>query len=181
MVLHPVQLRPARVSDASRIAQLSRRLIEQGLPWRWRPQRVARLLAAPDHLSVVAHTTDGEIVGFAIMQIIEQRADLLLCAVSPAQRRRGIGRRLLGWLERCAITAGTSSIRLEVRKKNREAQSFYRHMGYSVVDRTPYYYSGREMALKMIRRLPGPNNDQWSAARRLIAQAIDEAVNKPPR
>ena len=37
-----VALRLAQPRDATRIAHMSKRLIEAGLPWSWKPERVAK-------------------------------------------------------------------------------------------------------------------------------------------
>ena len=42
-----VQVCFALPTDAADIAAMSRRLIEHGLPWTWRPERVARAIASP--------------------------------------------------------------------------------------------------------------------------------------
>ena len=57
-------------------------------------------------------------------------AELKRMWVSPAARGLGIGRRLLGQLERQAYDAGAGAIRLETNRALREAISLYRQSGY---------------------------------------------------
>jgi hypothetical protein len=76
-------------------------------------------------------------------------AHLDLLAVASRYRRAGVGRRLLKWLEKCAVVAGTFNVALEVRVGNEEAQLFYKHMGYRVLAHVPGYYQGIEAALRM--------------------------------
>jgi hypothetical protein len=73
--------------------------------------------------------------------------------VAPPYRRAGIGRRLLEWLEKCAVVAGIFSITLEVREGNEGAQLFYERMGYRTLTYLPGYYQGIEAALRMGRNL----------------------------
>jgi ribosomal-protein-alanine N-acetyltransferase len=93
------------------------------------------------------------IAGFAIMRYGGDTAHLDLLAVAPPYRRRGIGRQLLEWLEKCAVVAGLSSIALEVRANNDGSQLFYRGLGYRALVELPGYYQGIEAALRMERDL----------------------------
>ncbi|NIR62031.1 MAG: GNAT family N-acetyltransferase [Gammaproteobacteria bacterium] len=150
---HRFEIRPAKRPDAAPIAHMSRELIEQGLPgWAWTPARVARALADRETLGIVADR-GGELAGFAVMAFGCDQAFLQLLAVGPRHRRRGLGRRLIVWLEECALVAGTPFVYLEVRAGNEAAQAFYRRLGYRVVGRLPGYYAGREAALRMGRDL----------------------------
>lgn len=146
------QIGPATETEAWRIANMSRALIEEGLTWRWRPTAVARLIGRED-TEVVAARVDGLIVGFAVMQFFDDEAHLVLFAVSRLHRKKGVGRRLLEWLEAMAETAMIATIHLEVRKKNRGARAFYRALGYREVALIRGYYEGREDAVRMERTL----------------------------
>jgi ribosomal-protein-alanine N-acetyltransferase len=145
-------LAPARPADAGPISRLSRDLIEHGLPWSWTAARVAASLRRRDALVVVART-EGKIAGFAIMRYGDDAAHLDLLGVRPDHRGRGLGRRLLEWLEQPALVAGIRSVRLEVRESNAAARRFYEHLGYRPLRRLPGYYQGRESALCMGREL----------------------------
>jgi ribosomal protein S18 acetylase RimI-like enzyme len=71
--------------------------------------------------------------------------------VAPGLQRRGIGRRMMTWLEESALTAGITTVALELRQNNEAARSFYRALGYSDVACIPGYYRGVETALRMER------------------------------
>ena len=92
-----------------------------------------------------------------------ERAHLVLLAVQPTQRRRGIGRRMVDWLMESALTAGMASVHLELRADNEAARRFYRAVGFSETVLMPKYYNGREAAMRMIRvlRAPGPLPLSW--------------------
>jgi len=142
-------------SDAQAIATLSRDLIECGLGWEYRAERVRELIAAPDIASLVARDGD-RVMGFAIMSFGEEYAHLVLMAVRPAGQRRGIARRMTQWLVDTAVTAGIASIHLELRAQNKDGFAFYRALGFSETLRLPGYYRGRETAIRMIRVLRPP-------------------------
>ncbi|MEO8444553.1 MAG: GNAT family N-acetyltransferase, partial [Gammaproteobacteria bacterium] len=99
-----LELLPARLADAQAIAEMSRRLVEVGLPWTWTPARVARHLRHPDSLVLTARAVAGgngvgPLAGFAIMHFGDDIAHLNLLAVGSRWQRRGLGRRLVDWLE----------------------------------------------------------------------------------
>jgi ribosomal-protein-alanine N-acetyltransferase len=93
------------------------------------------------------------VAGFAIMNFQQEVAHLNLFAVAKARQRRGIGTRLLCWLEESAYAWGIATIQLEVRASNQVGQAFYKSSGYEEVARIPRYYRGRESALRMVRFL----------------------------
>lgn len=150
-----IVLRPGRASDASAIAAMSRALIESGLDWRYRAQRIARLMHAPETFVLVAAEAD-QIAGFAIMEFGPERAHLMLFAVQPAQRRRGLGRRMVEWLMHSAQTAGMASVHLELRADNHAARDFYRALDFHPTVQVAGYYDGRVSALRMVRVLRPP-------------------------
>jgi len=71
--------------------------------------RVAASIGAPD-VNVLVACVHSKIAGFAIMRYGDDDAHLDLLAVAPPYRRAGIGRRLLEWLEKCAVVAGAWAI-----------------------------------------------------------------------
>jgi [ribosomal protein S18]-alanine N-acetyltransferase len=152
MTSSELSLRLARPPDAAAIANLSRDLIEYGLQWRWTPVRVAASIRAPD-VNVLVACWHGTLAGFAIMRYGDDDAHLDLLAVAPACRRAGVGRRLLEWLEKCAVVAGIFKVDLEVRAGNEGAQLFYERMGYRALAHLPGYYQGIEGAVRMGRDL----------------------------
>ena len=142
----------ARLADAPAIAELSRTLIETGLPWSWFPRRVAASIRDPETNVLVARAGE-RIAGFGIMRYGAEAAHLDLFAVDRAWQGQGLGRRLLEWLERPARVAGLARILLEVRADNAGARAFYERLGYRPLARLPGYYQGREAALRLERAL----------------------------
>jgi ribosomal-protein-alanine N-acetyltransferase len=143
-------------ADAEAIAAMSRDLIESGLGWQYRAQRIRELMRDPETATVVARDGD-RVLGFAIMSFYDERAHLVLMAVRPSAQRRGIARRMARWLLESAAAAGIASIHLELRAQNKPAYAFYRAMGFGETLRLPGYYRGRESAIRMMRMLRAPD------------------------
>lgn len=155
MAAADIELGFALSSDAVELAHLARDLIEAGLGWAYRPERVRALIRAPDVVALIAR--DGpNVVGFAIMEFGDHRAHLVLLAVRPSHQRAGIARRLVEWLLESAEVAGVASVHVELRVTNATASAFYRAMGFAPTLRVAGYYRGREAAVRMLRMLRAP-------------------------
>jgi ribosomal-protein-alanine N-acetyltransferase len=145
----------ATPADAQAIAVMSRDLIELGLGWEYRRERVAAMIADRETTAIV--TRDGPCVaGFAIMAFGRERGHLVLLAVRPSHQRGGVGHRMLAWLTETALVAGAASLHVELRVTNLSALAFYRSEGFAETLRVPGYYRGREAAVRMIRLLRNP-------------------------
>jgi ribosomal-protein-alanine N-acetyltransferase len=172
------ELRLAKPGDARLLARMSRDYIEQGLTWRWRPGSLAKKIAAPETVVLVAELDVGGvrfIGGFAVMDFTTgspeistselefeldselnselDKAQLLLLAVHPNIRRRNIGAQLLRWLHKSARVAGCEHIELQVRADNLTARRFYQKFGYQEEALIPGYYDGTKAAYQMKLRL----------------------------
>ena len=146
---------PAQLADAALLAAMSQQLVEAGLRPSWGRERIRAHMRHPE--SVVLRARCGALIaGFAIMRYAEEQAHLNLLAVDPLHRRRGVGRRLVRWLEETALTAGTFIIGLELRAENLGARAFYATLGYRELVRIPGYYQGVEAAIRMQRDLRIP-------------------------
>ncbi len=130
------------------IGSLSRRQIEQGLPWTWTPSRLKKFIRLASTNAYVAHV-NGEFAGFSIASLGDARAHLVLLAVEKKWRHQGVGRELLDWQLRAAQTAGLADISLEVRAGNLSAQSFYASAGFEQVRSLKRYYCGVEDAIRL--------------------------------
>ena len=158
----------AVTADAQVLSTMTRDWVEAGLGWSYRPERIARLIESANHTAVVAR--DGSrIAGFAIMEFGDERAHLVLLAVRPSHRRRGIARGLAQWLIASAVTAGASSVHVEVRESNPPAHALYRQLSFEESLRIDGYYQGRETAVRMIRILRAPTSalPAWTPPPRL--------------
>ena len=97
-------------------------------------------------LMLIRDGDSGTPVGFSLFRSVMDESELLLLAVAPDHRRRGIGRGLLhNFLER-ARADGATRAHLEVRDGN-PAIEMYRGAGFAPIGRRRNYYhtgDGRE-------------------------------------
>jgi [ribosomal protein S18]-alanine N-acetyltransferase len=157
-----ITLRFARRSEAPALALMSRDLVEAGLGWHYRADRIRQLIDDVDSVALAA--CDGQrVAGFAIMSFGDEHAHLVLLAVRATHQRRGIARRMTEWLLESAATAGIASIKVELRTDNVAAYELYRGLGFAEMMRAPGYYRGRETAIFMMRMLrpPGLKPHTW--------------------
>ncbi len=146
------RIRLATLADASRVAEMSRDLIEHGLGWNWTARRVAESIADAD-TNVILALEQGARIGFGIMKYRADDAHLLLLAVTPRYARRGFGCGLVEWLELSARSAGTARIHLEARQSNSAGIAFYRRLGYRESKVVAGYYRGVEASVRMVKDL----------------------------
>jgi len=80
-----------------------------------------------------------DVAGFALVRRILDEAELLLFAVAPAWRRRGLGAALLGRVRADLRREGVARMMLEMRRGN-PAEELYRANGFSPIGLRPKYY-----------------------------------------
>lgn len=106
-------------------------------------RQIAQLLRDYNSVSLLAKC-DGKAVGFIIGMIRVEKETLtghiLTLDVLPAQRRRGIGRRLLRELESMFRLKNIGVSYLEAREDNVAALRLYERMGYKRIGRLKDYY-----------------------------------------
>ena len=95
--------------------------------------------------------------GFALCRTVVDEAELLLLAVRPEYRRRGIGTALIRRTCAVAVSTGAQLLHLEVREGN-FAHQMYNAAGFDEVGRRRGYYRGGDGqmydALSLAFRLP---------------------------
>lgn len=79
-------------------------------------------------------------VGFVLVRIAADEAEILTIAVRPGHRRCGYGRRLMEEALRRLYGAGVAACFLEVDRANAAATGLYRALGFEVVGERPNYY-----------------------------------------
>ncbi len=79
------------------------------------------------------------VVGFALTRRVLDEEELLLLAVLPQWRGRGVGRRLLARFIEAAKLRGSRRLFLEMREGN-DAQALYLEAGFAIVGRRHDYY-----------------------------------------
>lgn len=131
-------LAPVTAADAAALEARAR-------PWPWSRELLEDELARPDRRYVGAY--DGaELIGYAGVWSAPDETHLLVVAVDPAHRRRGIATRLLHE----ALPSGP--VTLEVAADNASALALYRRLGFVTEGRRPAYYPDGQDALVLWRR-----------------------------
>jgi GNAT superfamily N-acetyltransferase len=155
-----ITIRPATAADAREIAQvridtwrtayrglvpdayLAAMDVEQSVAL-W--ERV--LAAAGDKASVFVAEHDGEIVGFAAANRVEEPkhgldAELSAAYVRHAFQRTGIGRRLVDAVARAQRAKGASGLIVWAIAGNTPARAFYESLGGTVIVEQPFEWDG---------------------------------------
>ena len=96
----------------------------------WGESALAGLLAGPGCFGLIA-VSQGVPAGFALARQAADECELLSLGVLPAQRRLGIGRRLLTAVCAQAAARGTHRIYLEVAADNCAARALYDALGFT--------------------------------------------------
>ena len=108
----------------------------------WTRSQVVGILALPGVWLTLARIDDAG-VGFALTRAVAGEAELLLLAVRPAHRRRGVGGALLRAVEADCRGRGVVRLVLEVRSNN-DAIRLYGQAGFAKVGVRRSYYGGAD-------------------------------------
>jgi ribosomal protein S18 acetylase RimI-like enzyme len=143
------RVRPARADDLSALARLNaevQALHRAAMPHRYRDPSLdeiedwVRQLLSDGDVSVLVAEGDGAAIGFAVVRRSQTagntfalpRLAVMVDAIGVAAdaRRRGAGRALMAAAEELARSWGSATLSLDVQGFNREAEQFYRALGY---------------------------------------------------
>ncbi|MCU0633203.1 MAG: ribosomal protein S18-alanine N-acetyltransferase [Methanolinea sp.] len=149
--MHPeITIRRTRPADIDRIARIE----QESFIDPWKAAVFAEALSYFPETYFVA-TCRGEVVGFIVGGLEDTGEEIYghICnlAVTPALRKAGIARRLVEREEQQFAVELATGVQLEVRVSNRDAQQFYRRLGYRQVLRFGGYYANGEDALVMMK------------------------------
>jgi ribosomal-protein-alanine acetyltransferase len=104
----------------------------------------------------VGEGAGARVCGFLVARIIAGEAELLNMAVDAADRRKGLGSKLLAGAAKEAEAPQASRMYLEVRESNHAAISFYERHGFRKNgQRAGYYQNPTENAVLMEKKLTG--------------------------
>lgn len=115
----------------------------------WNRRQVSDALLMPNTHYLLAGADGGEpdmeepATGFALSRGTLDEEELLLIAVHPDHRRRGVGAALLQRFIDAAAERGRTSLFLEMREGN-PADGLYRRFGFEPVGRRRNYYRGSQ-------------------------------------
>lgn len=150
MTTGDIQIRRAKKADICQIATIENELFKD--PWDESAFVDALFYYSGTFFVAEAGT---KIAGF-ITAGIEDTGEavyghIMNIAVIPEYRNQGVGGSLLQRIEYECLVLGAEGVQLEVRPSNKEAQRFYRKMGYSQVFVIGGYYSDGEDAILMLK------------------------------
>ena len=122
----------------------------------WSESQLSQEIDLPHSYHQVAFHFDKPI-GFAVMWIVLEQAQLLEIAIHPKYRRQGKASLLLNEMISIAKQKGCHSMELELREDNLSAQKLYEKFGFSFEGERKNYYlnsgaaasSARLMRLKL--------------------------------
>lgn len=102
------------------------------------------------------YENEGRMLGYAVLMLAVDEAELLDIAIAAGQQRHGWGRKLLEEMMALARRQNMQRMVLEVRASNAAAIALYRKAGFSDIGLRRDYYpaeNGREDAILMGRDL----------------------------
>lgn len=134
-----VQLEPMILADLNAVLAIEQQSFS--MPWtdamfrsELQNEPTSRLLVAR------AEAADGPIVGYIAYRIVLDEMHIILLAVAPAWRRRGVAGQLLCQAMDQARTVGCTRATLEVRVSNTPALQLYYSLRFAPVGTRPKYY-----------------------------------------
>lgn len=83
---------------------------------------------------------DTEVVGYAVVSVVQDVAELQRIATAPEARRTGVATALLAASADLAAAEGAERMLLEVRQDNAAALAFYLGAGFCELSRRARYY-----------------------------------------
>lgn len=137
-----VRLSPGNSRDLGAVMQVMEAAFDDRFGESWTRSQCAGILPMAGVKLMIARLGDGTPAAFSLSRTVADESELLLLAVAPELRRRGIGQMLLDQFVEQARADGSSRVHLEVREGN-PAVMMYRAAGFSAVGRRRKYYRGR--------------------------------------
>ena len=144
--MRSLSLEPMRPADLDQVVAIER--LSFTMPW----SRGAFLYEMEQNQVARCYVVreGGRVVGYVCLWEVADEMHITNIAVHPEERRRGIGRAMLGGVLDEARQRGLRLVVLEVRPSNVEARALYESFGFRVVGRRRgYYYDTGEDALVM--------------------------------
>ncbi|MEG3165847.1 GNAT family N-acetyltransferase [Sphingomonas sp. PB2P19] len=141
MATRTILLRSGDARDITIVDALMQTAFDPRFGEAWTRSQCIGVLAMPGVRLTLA-MVDEDPAGFAMTRSVADEAELLLLAVAPAFRRRGVGAALLRAVEAECSAAGIATLHLEVRASN-DAVRLYTGHGFAKVGERRAYYRSR--------------------------------------
>lgn len=137
---HPVRVEAGTSADLDAVMDVMEAAFGTRFGEAWTRSQCAGILPMTGvSLNLARDAQSCRVVGFSLVRTVADESELLLIAVDPNHRRRGIGRGLLDHFLEQARSDGVGRVHLEVRDGN-PATAMYREAGFSSVGRRRNYY-----------------------------------------
>ena len=136
-----IELRAGTARDLATVNAIMQEAFDPRFGEAWTKAQCLGMLSLPDVWLTLA-AVDGADLGFALARSTGPDAELLLLAIRPAARRRGIGGALLRATIAEARSRDSANLFLEVRAGN-DAAHLYLREGFTSIGHRKDYYRGR--------------------------------------
>ncbi len=110
-----------------------------------------QLLHNNPHITSLKIVKDDMLVGYAVMQVLFEQANLLTIGIKRNYQHQGLGQQLLIDMINQVVLLGVNTIFLEVRVSNVAAINLYKKLGFRQ-NRLRKNYYGTEDGIEMIWR-----------------------------
>lgn len=135
------ELRAGGPQDLAQVNSIMQEAFDPRYGEAWTSSQCMGMLSLPGVWLTIASAGDRD-VGFSLSRRVADEAELLLLAVRPAARGRGIGGALLRAVIDESRGRGVATLHLEVRAGN-EAVQLYLREGFAKVGERKGYYRGK--------------------------------------
>ncbi len=133
-------------------------------PDAWHAAMSAEFDGGRDDRAVLVAVGHAGIVGYAILRLGPDTADVLRVGVDSDHQRAGVASTLLAGLVARSVGAGCQRLLLEVASDNAAALGLYRRLGFTAVADRPRYYSDGGDAVVMQLDLSAQGLDEEGEA-----------------
>ncbi|HEX8420852.1 MAG TPA: GNAT family N-acetyltransferase [Sphingomonas sp.] len=141
MATRTIMLRSGDARDIALVDTLMAAAFDSRFGEAWTRNQALGVMAMPGVRLTLA-MLDDEPAGFALVRSVADEAELLLLAVDPPYRRRGVATALLRGIVDDGRAGGVADLHLEVRAGN-DAVRLYTAHGFAKVGERRGYYRGK--------------------------------------
>lgn len=145
-------IRAAEIEDREALTRLEEELFGVDA---WQPAVLAEEIGLESRQWTVITDDRGEVIGYGVLAVVDDVADLLRIGVRRDQQRRGVASDLLGYAVTTAQALGAERMLLEVSSRNEAARAFYKEHQFDEIDRRARYYRDGSDAVVLARDLLG--------------------------
>lgn len=140
-----LSVRSMKESDVEAVSRLEKLYFTDA----WSEKSILETLKQP-HAFILVAEEDDELIGYCIVYLAMDEAEIARIAVDASKRKRGVGQELLRATCRTGIQQGVERLLLDVRESNEAALNLYRSFGFAEDGiRKNFYENPKEHAVLM--------------------------------